>query len=272
MKIILFANSDWYLYNYRLVFAKFLREQGHEVILISPSGKYSQLLQQEGFSWLPLEFSRDSLNPIKEIRVVWKLSKALREIQPDVLNNFTLKSVLYGSLAARQAKIPRVINAITGRGYLFLNENYVINVVQYFITPIFRHALSGTQVIFQNRDDMDFFLSRRFVATNNTHYIPGSGVDVERFKPDDRDKSEPPIVALCARMLWEKGIKEFVEAAQIIHAHGKKIRMVLVGGVDPGNPSSVPEELLQEWNNKGIVEWWGWQENMLEVYRSSSLV
>lgn len=272
MKIILFANSDWYLFNYRSAFARFLREQGHDVILLSPSGSYSSKLQEEGFQWIPVDFSRDSLNPFKEVRVVWKLYEILKQIQPDILHNFTLKSILYGSLAAKPAKVKKVLNAVTGRGYLFLNDNRKANLARSFVIPWMRYAMRGTQIIFQNKNDLDFFASQRLADPAQCVFIPGSGVDVDQFKPDGRKKEGLPIIALCARMLWDKGIKEFVEAAQIVRSHGKKARMVLVGGTDPGNPSSVPEELLKRWDDQGIVEWWGWKDDMLEVYRSASVI
>ena len=272
MKIVLFANSDWYLYNYRLALASYLRAQGNEVILLSPSGKYVPKLQAEGFAWHAVEFSRDSLNPFRELRVVWKLRKLLKQIQADVLHNFTLKSVLYGSLAAKHTHVRKVLNAITGRGYLFLNESRKTNFARTLVIPLLRYALRDSQIIFQNMNDLDFFTSKRLASAAQCFFIPGSGVDVEKFKPHMRRKSGTPIVALCARMLWEKGVGEFAEAAQIVQARRKKVRFVLVGSADPGNPSSVPLETLQHWNDEGILEWWGWRDDMVEVYQSASLV
>ena len=271
MKIILFANSDWYLYNYRLAFAKYLRTQGHEVFLLSPSGKYSSLLKAQGFQWVPIEFSRDSMNFFSELSIVLKVRKVLKHIQPDVLHNFTLKSVLYGSLAAKHSGVKKVLNAITGKGYLFINNNIQVNLVRKITAPLLRFALRGSRVIFQNQEDLHFYVENSFLLIEQTKLIYGSGVDTNKFFPSKYPPDELNII-LPSRLLKDKGIYEFVEAARIVRHDFPKINFVLVGNTDRGNPSSLSDEEIIKWQNDGIIKWWGWQHDMPLVYHRALLV
>lgn len=271
MRILLFANSDWYLYNYRLALANYLRAQGHEVILLSPSGKYAQKLQTEGFEWHAVEFSRDSLNPFGELIVVWKLHRLLKQIQPDILHNFTLKSVLYGSLAAKHSSVSKVINAITGRGYLFINNNVRANLARMVAIPLLRYALKGSQVIFQNQGDLQFYIEQRFLLKEQTSLIYGSGVDIQKFSPGKYPPEEANII-FPSRLLKDKGVYEFVEAAKIVRSKFPKIKFVLVGTTDKGNPSSLVDKEIIQWQNERLIEWWGWQEDMPWVYHKALLV
>lgn len=271
MKIVLFANSDWYLYNYRLALATYLRAQGHTVVLLSPSGKYVQKLQAEGFAWYAVEFSRDSLNPFQELRVVWKLRRLLKQLQPDVLHNFTLKSVLYGSLAAKHTHVKKVLNAITGRGYLFINNNIRANLARMIASPLLRFALKSSQVIFQNQEDLHFYIEHRFIRIEQTALIYGSGVDIHKFFPAKYPPDEANII-LPSRLLKDKGVYEFIEAAKSVRAKFPKVKFVLAGTTDKGNPSSLSDEEIIQWQNEGLIEWWGWQDNMPQVYHKALLV
>ena len=268
---MLFANSDWYLYNYRLAFAKYLRTQGHEVFLLSTSGKYSSLLQAQGFQWIPIEFSRDSMNLFSELSIVLKVRKVLEQIQPDVLHNFTLKSVLYGSLAAKYTGVRKVLNAITGKGYLFINNNIRVNLARTIAAPLLRFALRGSQVIFQNQEDLRFYLEHHFLLDEQTVLIYGSGVDTQKFFPSKYPPDELNII-LPSRLLKDKGIYEFIEAARTVKTKFPKAKFVLVGTTDKGNPSSLSDEEIIQWQKKGIVEWWGWQNDMPQVYHKAFLV
>jgi glycosyltransferase involved in cell wall biosynthesis len=135
----------------------------------------------------------------------------------------------------------------------------------------YQRVLKGSRVIFQNQHDLNYFVSNKLASENQCILIPGSGVDVDKFKPVPQVK-ETPLVILPARMLWDKGIKEFVEAAKILKQSDVKARFILVGDVDEGNPSSIPRKQLQEWQEQGAIEWWGWQEDMVSVYQQASII
>ena len=278
MKIILFANTEWYLYNFRLSLAQALRSEGHEVVLVSPPGKYSRRLEEAGFRWISFPLSRRGTNPLAELATIWRLRNLYCMEKPDIVHHFTIKCVLYGSLAARLAGMrsrtrkSAVINAITGLGFVFIDQGWRAGGLRWLVNRFYRIALKNTQVVFQNEDDRALFLEQGLVAESQVSLIPGSGVDTARFKMEPARTTLPVVVVLPARMLWDKGVREFVEAAQILRAQGVPARFALVGDTDPNYPACVPEQQLNAWQSSGIVEWWGWQEDMPAVYRQADIV
>ena len=271
MKIILFANTDWYLYNYRLPLARALREEGHEVLLISPPGQYGQRLLHEGLRWEAISLSRRGANPLAEAAAILRLKRLYRREQPDLVHHFTIKPVLWGSLAARMAGVKKVVNAITGLGYVFTTRNTFTLIARPLVRWLYRLCLRGSRVIFQNQHDLDFFGREGLVRPGQSVLIRGSGVDIRRYQPAPLPAGLP-VVVLPARMLWDKGVAEFVEAARIINAQGVQARFALVGLPDEGNPSTIPPAQIGEWVKRGLVEHWGWRDDMAAVYHAASLV
>jgi len=271
MKIILFANTDWYLYNYRLTLAQALKQQGHTPVLVAPEGGYSARILQAGFKLRNIYLSRRGINPFQELIALQQLFGIFREEKPDIVHNFTIKCVLYGSLVARILKTKGIINAVTGLGYVFTSKNFFTGIAQPIVRILYRWLLKRTTVIFQNQADLDYFLSQKLILRQQGIIIPSSGVDTRRFIPAP-SKIERGLVVLPARMLWDKGIAEFVEAARIIHRAGVNARFVLVGDVDEGNPSSIPASQLNSWDKEGVVEWWGWREDMVEIYQKAQVI
>ena len=271
VKIILFANTDWYLYNYRLPLAEALRDEGHEVLLLSPSGNYAQRIQDHNFKWQAFDISRRGINPLKEFRTISRLTQVYRCEEPDIVHHFTIKCVLYGSFAARKAGVKRVINAVTGLGFIFTSRNLFARLAKPVVEFLYQRVLKRSRVIFQNQHDLNYFVKNKLVSENQCVLIPGSGVDVDKFKPIPYAEGIP-LVVLPARMLWDKGVKEFVEAAELVKQSGVKARFALVGDVDEGNPSAIPRKQLQEWHEQGVIEWWGWQEDMASVYQKAAVV
>jgi len=271
MKILLFANTDWYLYNFRLPLAQALHQRGDEVVLLSPAGPYADRLEQAGLRWERFALARRGVNPLYEAASLARLTRLYRRQRPDLVHHFTIKCVLYGSLAARLTGVPRVVNAITGLGFVFGEHGQRGRLLQGVAGLLYRFALRGTQVIFQNRDDLELFCQRGWVKPEQTALIGGSGIDLARFHPEP-EPDGPPVVILPARLLWDKGVGEFVAAARLLKAGGSPARFVLVGTSDPGNPKAVPAAQLQVWQQEGLVEWWGWQEDMPAVLRQAHLV
>lgn len=268
MKILLVANTDWYLHNFRLPLAQELREQGHSVILVSPPGKYVQELLSLGFEWSELYFERSGLNPFQEMLSLAQMCRLYWRERPDLVHHFTIKPVIYGSMAARLADIKVTVNSITGLGYVFTGQRKWLEALASYL---YRSLLGRTWVIFQNPDDQSTFVSKGFVNPARCSLIRSSGVDTRQFQASP-EPDGTPVVMLAARLLWDKGVGDFVEAARILKQGKLQARFVLVGDVDEGNPSTIPLAVLDDWQKQNLVEWWGWKENMAEIYGQAHLV
>jgi glycosyltransferase involved in cell wall biosynthesis len=260
-KIILFANTDWYLYNFRLALAKELQKQGSQVILLSPPGDFQNLLQESGFQWIPFPLSRQGANPVSELRTVWRLIRIYQQIKPDAVHHFTIKPVIYGSLSAHMLGIKAIINSVTGLGHLFIDPGIATRILRTLAKILYRASLHRTQVIFENPEDRDTFIRNRLLQSGQTSLIPGTGVDVEKFHPVPKNNDEP-LILFASRLLISKGVLEFVEAAQQVKKTGSKARFAIAGTPDPGNPASIPPKQVNEWDRSGLVDVWGWQNDM----------
>ena len=271
MKVILFANTDWYLYNFRLNLAQALQSKSAEVVLLSPPGPYVVQLQTAGFRWIPVQMSGKGMNPFEELMTLRTLDKIYQNEKPDIVHHFTIKCVLYGSMAARWSKIRAVVNAVPGLGYVFNAVGWRGVLMRMLARLLYRFALRDTQVIFQNKEDRETFIRLRLIKAESTNIIPGSGVNLNKFTPEPEPLG-PPVVMFAARMLWDKGINEFVQAARILKTEGVQARFVLVGDTYKDNPSAVSPQQLAEWTSEGIVEWWGWHDDMERILPQSSIV
>lgn len=271
MKALLFANTDWYLYNFRLEYAKFLRSRGWEVCFLSPSGEYAEKLEEAGFRHIAFEFSRQGINPIRESETIRKIRDIYEQEKPDLVHHFTIKCVIYGSIAAKRLGISSVVNSITGLGYMFLSDRPHVIVLRQVVKTMYKKALDGTQVIFENPDDRKLFLDMELVQEDNSHIILGTGIDTDRFVPVTPPNSVP-LTILPARMIWDKGVKEFVDAAYAIKESGVEARFALVGSNDKGNPTCISFEQLTQWQKEGNVEWWGWQDDLPTVISMCHIV
>lgn len=265
-KALLFANTDWYLWNFRLPLARELRQRGWDVVLVSPPGTYHTRLKREGFRWIELQFSRGGMNPLAEAAAIARLIALYRRERPDVAHHFTVKCVLYGGLAARIAGTPATVSSMTGLGHLFTTDTARARIARPLAKLLYRFVLGRSTVIFQNPDDRREFATLGLVEESACQVIRGSGVDVGRFTPAASNGANgTETVLLVGRLLAEKGIREFVEAARIVKRIRPGVRFVVAGEADPGNPTSIHPSMLQAWRAEGHVEFRGHQENMLEL-------
>ena len=170
MKIILFANTDWYLHNYRMPLAETLYRMESELILLSPCGSYSNKLKTSGLDWREVKMTRSGINPLKEIRTIFHLKDIYRCEKPDLVHHFTSKCVLYGSIAAKLAGVTRIVNSVTGMGYIFTRNNLLTFFLKPLVNFFYRIALASSRVIFQNQQDMEYFIDHHLVR--NTPYTP----------------------------------------------------------------------------------------------------
>jgi len=274
--VVLFANTDWYLFNFRLSLARRLRELGHRLILVSPTGEYGPKLIEMGFDWRPLPMNRRSLNPIAEARLVLHLAALLRREKVDIVHGFTIKPAIYGALSGRLAGVKGRVNAVAGMGYVFISDELKARILRPIVRTLARFAFDGkdARLIVQNPDDHAAFVDTGLVARERVRVIPGSGVDCSRFAISTRERAPgaPLRVVLAARMLWDKGLAEFIEAARALKAEGRNITFVLAGDPDAGNPASVAVSDLEGWVADGTVEWLGHVSNMPALLADADVV
>lgn len=274
MKLILFANTDWYLYNFRCSLALALIDAGHEVLLLSPDGPYGDKLRRMGLRWESVSMDRRSLNPWREAAFLIDLYRLFRRERPDLVHGFTLKCAVYGSIAARLAGVRGRVNAVTGMGYVFTNEGIKARLLRPLVKGLMKLALDGhnARLVLQNPDDRALFIQAQLVHPDRIHLIPGSGVDCSRFRPATSTPEGSLKVLLPARLLWDKGLAEFVAAARELKGEGRDIRFQLAGEPDPGNPASVPEATVGGWVDEGVIERLGHVDNMPALFNSVHVV
>lgn len=272
MKILLVANTDWYLFRFRLDLARFLRDQGEDVIFVSPSGQYVSQLESDGFRWMSWEVGRQSINPIKEAGAIFRLLRVIKQEAPDIIHLHTVKPVLYGSICVRFLKNIAFVCSITGRGYVFLGDDVRASLLRPLIKAIYRFAFASYRgiVIFENKIDLGYFVDQKLVQPKKAIVVEGVGVDTDYYAP----MPEPngiPVVVLAGRLLWDKGVGTFMEAARLLRSR-VSVRCVLVGQPDLGNPASIPVEIIESWVREGVLEWWGWKSDMREVFSNCHIV
>jgi glycosyltransferase involved in cell wall biosynthesis len=276
MKVVLYANTDWYLYNFRRSLALALQSAGYAPILLSPPGPYGERLKALGLDWRPVPMERRSLNPLREARLLAWLVALFRRERPALVHGFTIKCAVYGALAARIAGVPARVSAVAGMGYVFTNDAPKARLLRPVVRALLRLALAGRsgRLILQNADDVALFERAGFIDAAHIRLIPGSGVDCTRFAPrratvhPDADKR----VLLATRLLWDKGVREYAAAAKQLKGEGRKLRFLLAGDPDPGNPAAVPMEAVRAWEREGAVEWLGHVDDMPGLLHSVDIV
>lgn len=274
MKIVLFANTDWYLFNFRRAFALTLLRAGYEVLLLSPPGAYGQRLQALGLRWEPVPMDRRSLNPLRELWLLIYLARLLKREQPTLVHGFTIKCAVYGSLAARISRSNARVNAVAGMGYVFTSGDLKARLLRAPVRSVMRLALGGrnARLILQNPDDVALFTRERIVDSEQVRLIPGSGVDCSRFTERHADRKAVPRVLLAARLLWDKGLNEYVKAIRLLQAEGRQIEFLLAGLPDSGNPAAVPELTIRGWVEEGLLTWLGHVDDMPVLLDSVDIV
>jgi glycosyltransferase involved in cell wall biosynthesis len=273
-KIILFGNTDWYLFNFRLTLAEQLRAEGHDLLLISPPGDYGERLQALGYRWQALPMDRRSLNPFREAALVAHLARLFRAEKPDIVHGFTIKAAVYGAVAAKLAGVPGIVNSVNGLGFVFIGDQIKARLLRPAVRLAMRAAFSGrnNRVIVQNPTDREQFIAERIIEEGRIRLIPGSGVDTGTFVPDatGRPDGEPLRVLLPARLLWDKGIGEFVEASRLL-GRGD-LRFQIAGEIDEGNPAAIGAGQAEAWRDEGVVELLGHVDDMAGLFRQADIV
>lgn len=272
-RILYFATEDWVFCLHRLPLARAARAAGHDVAVVTRVREHGARITGAGLRLIPLEMARGGMRPWQEFATLVRLWRIYRRERPDLVHHVAVKPVLYGSLAAWAAGVPAIVNALTGLGFLFTSQRPLARLLRPPVELALRILLNraNTRVIVQNTDDYNALTARGVVRAANARLIRGSGVDIDAFTPAPEPPG-PPVVALPARLLWDKGVGEFAAAARLLKARGVAARFALVGDRDPENPAVVPQATLDAWRDEGLVELWGWRNDMAQVYRECHIV
>lgn len=278
MKRILFVvNVDWFFVSHRLPIALGAVRAGYDVHVATVVTDKRAELEAAGLTVHPLDFERGDTTLASVWRTLGQLYRVFRLVHPDLVHLVTIKPVLLGGIAARLARVPAVVAAISGLGYVFIARGIKARVQRWIVTVLYRLALThdSVKVIFQNADDRDGVIRAAGLPIEQTEVIRGSGVNLDSYRVAP-SPAGPPIVVLAARLLADKGVREFVDAARILRrspaAASRLVRFALVGSVDPANPASLTHKELSAWADEGVVEVWGFRSDMDQVLSEASIV
>ncbi len=257
-RVLLVVNGVQKFFTHRGGLALGLRDRGWQVEMVVPDDEDDSVIRNAGIPTHSVPLVRSSMSPVTESKTVLALSKLYRERGPILVHHFTPKPVIYGGIAARLADVPGVVSSIAGLEYPFISDSVQARTLRALAALGYRLALSGdgSRVIFENGSDRDEFVDRGLADRSISRVIVGAGVDVEKFRPP-HEEQDPVRVLLAARMLRQKGVVEFVEAARRLRSEGRDALFLLVGDSDPTNPTSIETEQLRAWDSEQGLEWLG---------------
>jgi glycosyltransferase involved in cell wall biosynthesis len=271
-KVLFVVNCPIFFVSHRLPIAKKLIESGCEVHLAA-LGNELPIFKDIGISFHQVNLSRDGTNPLNEFKVIWQLFRLFKELQPNIVHLVTIKPYLYGGIAARLAKIPAVVSAVSGLGVVFITSGLKAKLLRAVLYPLYKLAFGHKNqvVIFQNHDDADLLVNWGVVKPSKVKLIRGSGVDLTDYLYAPESEGTV-LVTFAARLLADKGIREFIEASQIIQNKGVEAEFWIAGDVDEGNPASVTKKEVDTWRMLPNVKVLGFQIDIADLYQKSNIV
>ena len=270
-KLLFTVGDDEFFCSHRLPVARAARDAGFAVAVACPVASHGDTIRAEGMRVLPVPMKRGRISPLADFWTLAALWRLYRVERPDIVHLVAMKPVLYGALAARLAGVPAAVCALTGLGYVFSSRDLRARLLRPLLSRGLRRALNGRRstCLTQNPDDAAF-VAGLGVDPRRIAVIPGSGVDTARFAPSP-EPAGPVRATLVSRMLWDKGVGEFVEAARAARARRPELRFTLIGAPDEGNPAAVPLARLEAWHADGVVEWQGRRDDIRAVWRDSHI-
>ena len=275
MKKILFVGNDYtYFLSHRLPIAEACLDRGWEVHIITPEqDKAAKNARKYRMFWHGIPMDPGSQNPFKEIKTCWVLKELYSTLKPDLVYHVTLKPVLLGSVAAKIAKVPAEVNALTGLGYLYINDNLKNSLIRPVVNHLFQFGFSHSNscLILQNKDDKAMVLDYNLLKEKDIEIVRGSGVNTDKY-PYVTEENAQIRVILPGRMLWDKGVGEFIKAAKKLRSEGCDATFHLFGDADPKNPKSISRSQLEKWNQEDGIFYEGYQENMQIAYKEANVV
>ena len=254
MRIAISINTSWNIYNFRSGLIKALQAEGHEVFAIAPKDEYSQKLVDElGIEFYPIQIDNKGSNPIKDFMLIQGYKTLFKKVKPDIILQYTIKPNIYGSIAAKSLNIP-TINNVSGLGTIFINPKSITSRIGRLL---YKYAFQfPKKVFFQNPDDQKLFIENKLVSKSITDVLPGSGVNLEKFKFTPKKKTNPFIFLMISRALYDKGLVEYVEAAKLILKKHSNVEFQLLGTLDYSK-GSIPKPLFQSWVDDRIINYLG---------------
>lgn len=259
-KVVIALNTAWNLLNFRSGLIRALLAAGYEVVAVAPPDEYAERLSVLGCRFVPLPMDNQGTHPVRDLLLLFRFFGLMRAERPDAFLGYTVKPNVYGSLAARALAIP-VINNIAGLGAVFIKGGWLNQLVK----GLYQVALSRSRkVFFQNDDDRQLFITSRLVIESVTDLLPGSGIDLANFSPAPLPAGAPVRFLLIARMLWDKGVGEFVEAARLLKQRGVDAECCLLGFLDVQNPAAISRQQMNDWVAEGAVRYLGVSDNVRE--------
>ena len=275
IKLIITANTGWYIYNFRIDLIKYLKLKKYEIYIICPNDRYSKKLKNMGLNVINWELNRKSLNPFIELLSILHLIKIYIKIKPNIVHHFTLKACIYGSLSASLFSKTKIINSITGLGPLFLSRNKLIRLVYFVFKSLFRYIFNNLsdRVIFQNKYDRKKYLQLNITSSDKSIIIPGSGINTDYFKPYPKEYDIKEFKLLFpARIIKEKGIIELIKACKLLWEIKLPIKLFIAGELDYGNRSVLKTKELKKLKNLKNISLLGHVDNMRDLYNKIDVV
>lgn len=265
-KLLYVVDTDWFFISHRLALAVAAKERGYTVVLVAYDTGKAQIIRDAGIKFIHAEVVRKGLNPLKELSIAHELYKIYKAEKPDIVHHITLKMIIAGSLAARLAGVKAIVNAVTGLGHFFIDprKKWMVNLL---FSPIFKtiRTSTGLKYIFQNKDDEAVFVSHGWTWQGSSVLIKGSGVDLEEYQALPEPEILPIRISCGTRLLRDKGIYEFAEAARLLkNKFGNRIECILAGRVILENPTSIRTEEIEKWVSEGILTYSGFQTDMYD--------
>ncbi|WP_341764452.1 glycosyltransferase family 4 protein [Candidatus Tisiphia endosymbiont of Beris chalybata] len=270
-KIIILTNSDWHFYAHLLPIALKAKTEGYEVKLLTQVSKFQEQIEELAIKVLPITIKPNSINPFTDLLLLWKIIRILNQEKPDILHNFTIKPILYGSISSLWCKIPKTINNFVGMGTIFVSDNLIIKLLRLIIVKLIALIANYKQMLFivQNNDDHALLVKSCNLRPSTIITQCSVGLDTSKFPALLEPVGEKIIFALVARMIIEKGIYEFIKAAKILRQKGLNAEFWLVGPLDKNNKRSINYRILEQYQTEGYIRYIGYQQNIEEIWKKS---
>jgi glycosyltransferase involved in cell wall biosynthesis len=268
--IAIVINTSWNIYNFRLGLLEALRDEGYRVVLIAPRDDYSQKLMGLGFEYHEIKINNKGTNPFQDLLLVWGYYRLYKKLSLDVVLQYTIKPNIYGTLGAKLAGVA-AINNISGLGTVFLNNGLSSKIARFLYRFSLRFA---NKVFFQNPHDRKLFVDKKLVKENKTGLLPGSGINLSDYKPSLNNLNTDPFVFLfVARLIKDKGIVEFVEAAKELLTHCENhVEFWLLGDLYEANPTAISQDQLDEWTELAEINYLGHVDDVISVMNKANCV
>ncbi len=252
-RILLTANTSWYLANFRTGLIRSLQALGHGVIVLAPPDEHVDRLETLGCQVVPLAMDNKGTSPIRDLQLFWRLREHIRQLKPDAVLSFTVKNNVYAGLACKSLGVP-FLPTVNGLGTAFVKESWLTKIVSALSRAAFK---SLPLVVFQNDDDRAMFIERRIVGSGQSVRVPGSGVDLKRFAHQSLPGDKHVVFLLIARLLWDKGVGEFVDAVRRLQEQGFPVQGKLLGFLDVENRAAIDRASVEAWQEEGVIEYLG---------------